>query len=116
MYIICYNYHFCHKSVYILYFFSYAILLVSNTSKQSVSVINTREVMSGRLTRYITRHHIPLLTSPQLGYLSNQHLRHAMIVGRILRETLRIRYLVFGSTVYAGYYIYTLQKVNKKNT
>lgn len=93
-------------SLYIFYSFSYAILLVSKTSRHPASVISARKLMSGRLSR----HCVPLLASPQLRYFANPHRGYAMIVGRILRGALKVRYLLLGGTVGGGY---ALQKVNR---
>lgn len=51
----------------------------------------------------------PLLASPQLRYLANPHRGYAMMVTRILRGALKIRYLLLGGAVGGGV---TLQKVN----
>ncbi|KMQ99191.1 dynamin-like mitochondrial protein [Lasius niger] len=49
----------------------------------------------------------PLLASPQLRYLANPHRGYAMMVTRILRGALKIRYILLGGAVGGGV---TLQK------
>lgn len=51
----------------------------------------------------------PLLASPQLRYFANPHRGYAMVVARILRGALKIRYILLGGAVGGGV---TLQKVN----
>ncbi|XP_011259398.1 dynamin-like 120 kDa protein, mitochondrial isoform X2 [Camponotus floridanus] len=81
--------------------FGYGILLVSKSSRYSA--INTRKLMSGKFSR----HSRPLLASPQLRYFANPHRGYAMVVARVLRGVLKIRYLLLGGAVGGGV---TLQK------
>lgn len=87
--------------------FSHAILLISKPSRQTVSVISSRQLMTGRFSKYCR----PLLASPQLRYFANPHRGYTMIIGRILKGALKIRYLLLGGAVGGGV---TLQKVNKR--
>ncbi|XP_070157712.1 dynamin-like GTPase OPA1, mitochondrial isoform X6 [Polyergus mexicanus] len=83
--------------------FGHGILLVSKASRYSVTVINTRKLMSEKFSRHCR----PLLASPQLRYFANPHRGYAMVVARILRGALKIRYLLLGGAVGGGV---TLQK------
>lgn len=62
--------------------------------------------MSGKFSR----HSRPLLASPQLRYFANPHRGYAMVVARVLRGVLKIRYLLLGGAVGGGV---TLQKVSR---
>lgn len=62
--------------------------------------------MSGKFSR----HSRPLLASPQLRYFANPHRGYAMVVARVLRGALKIRYLLLGGAVGGGV---TLQKVSR---
>lgn len=85
-------------------FFSRGILLVSKTSKHPVTIISTRKLISGKFSRHCR----PLLASPQPRHFANPHRGYAMVVARILRGALKIRYLLLGGAVGGGV---TLQKV-----
>lgn len=88
--------------------FSHGILLVSKTSRHPITIVTTRKLMSGKFNRYII-HCTPLLASPQLRYFANPHRGYAMVITRILRGALKIRYILLGGAVGGGV---TLQKVN----
>ncbi|KAG7212237.1 hypothetical protein KM043_012568 [Ampulex compressa] len=75
-----------------------SILLISKTSRHPVSIINTRNLMSGKIGRACR----PLLASPQLRYFGNPNRGYAMIVARILRGALKIRYLLLGGAIGGG--------------
>ncbi|XP_050454583.1 dynamin-like 120 kDa protein, mitochondrial isoform X5 [Cataglyphis hispanica] len=83
--------------------FGHGILLVSKVSRYPVTVINTRKLMSEKFSKHCR----PLLASPQLRYFANPHRGYAMVVARILRGALKIRYLLLGGAVGGGV---TLQK------
>lgn len=51
----------------------------------------------------------PLLATPHLRYYANPYRGYAMIVARILRGALKIRYILLGGAVGGGV---TLQKAN----
>lgn len=59
--------------------------------------------MSGKFSRHCR----PLLASPQLRHFANPHRGYAMVITRILRGALKIRYLLLGGAVGGGV---TLQK------
>lgn len=61
--------------------------------------------MSGKFSRHCK----PLLASPQLRYVANPYRGYAMVIAKILRGALKIRYLLLGSAVGGGV---TLQRVN----
>ncbi|XP_076245617.1 opa1 mitochondrial dynamin like GTPase isoform X2 [Calliopsis andreniformis] len=79
------------------------ILLLSKTSRYSVSIINTRYLMSNKMSRVYR----PLLSSPHVRYFGNPNRAYAMFIGRILRGALKVRYLLLGGAVGGGV---TLQK------
>ncbi|XP_012226565.1 dynamin-like GTPase OPA1, mitochondrial isoform X4 [Linepithema humile] len=83
--------------------FGHGILLVSKTSKHPITIISTRKLMSGKFSRYCR----PLLATPQPRYFANPHRGYAMVVARILRGALKIRYLLLGGALGGGV---TLQK------
>ncbi|XP_020283236.1 dynamin-like 120 kDa protein, mitochondrial isoform X5 [Pseudomyrmex gracilis] len=83
--------------------FGRGILLVSKTSRYQITVISSRKLMSEKFTRYYK----PLLVSPHLRYYANPQRGYAMVVARILRGALKIRYLLLGGAVGGGV---TLQK------
>ncbi|XP_015108730.1 dynamin-like 120 kDa protein, mitochondrial isoform X1 [Diachasma alloeum] len=83
--------------------FGHSILLISKSSRHPISVITTRNLMSGKLSRFYR----PLLCTPQSRYFINPNRGYAMIVGRVLRGVLKIRYLLLGGAVGGGV---TLQK------
>lgn len=60
------------------------------------------------MSEKFSKHCRPLLASPQLRYFANPHRGYAMVVARILRGALKIRYLLLGGAVGGGV---TLQKV-----
>ncbi|XP_025073551.1 dynamin-like 120 kDa protein, mitochondrial isoform X8 [Pogonomyrmex barbatus] len=80
--------------------FGHSILLIS---RHPVTIVSTRKLMSGKFNRNCR----PLLASPQLRYFANPHRGYVMIVTRILRGALKIRYLLLGGAVGGGV---TLQK------
>jgi hypothetical protein len=86
---------------------SYGILLISKTSRYPITVINTRKLTSGKINKYCR----PLLANPQPRYFANPHREYTMLVVRVLRGALKIRYLLLGGAVGGGL---TLQKVNIK--
>jgi len=61
--------------------------------------------MSGKFGRHCR----PLLASPQLRYFANPHRGYVMVITKILRGALKVRYLLLGGAVGGGV---TLQKVN----
>jgi len=61
--------------------------------------------MSGKFNRHCR----PLLASPQLRYFANPYRGYAMVITRILRGVLKIRYILLGGAVGGGV---TLQKVD----
>ncbi|XP_011307605.1 dynamin-like 120 kDa protein, mitochondrial isoform X1 [Fopius arisanus] len=83
--------------------FGSSILLLSKSSRHPKSVISTRNLMSGKLSRFYR----PLLCTPHSRYFINPNRGYAMIVGRVLRGVLKIRYLLLGGAVGGGV---TLQK------
>ncbi|KAH0944504.1 hypothetical protein HN011_001053 [Eciton burchellii] len=83
--------------------FSYGILLISKTSRYPITVINTRKLTSGKINKYCR----PLLANPQPRYFANPHREYTMLVVRVLRGALKIRYLLLGGAVGGGL---TLQK------
>ncbi|XP_012523904.1 dynamin-like 120 kDa protein, mitochondrial isoform X7 [Monomorium pharaonis] len=83
--------------------FGHGILLVSKASRHPVTIVNTRKLMSGKFGRHCR----PLLASPQLRYFSNPHRGFAMVITRILRGALKLRYILLGGAVGGGV---TLQK------
>lgn len=87
-----------------MFLFSRGILLVPKTPKHPVLLINTRGLISGKFNRHCR----PLLATPQLRYYANPYRGYAMVVARILRGALKLRYLLIGGTVGGGV---TLQKV-----
>ena len=54
--------------------------------------------MSGRLGRHCR----PVLASPQLRQIINPNRGYAMIVARVLRGALKLRYILLGSTIGGG--------------
>ncbi|KAJ8668085.1 hypothetical protein QAD02_009748 [Eretmocerus hayati] len=82
--------------------FGYTILLVSKSSHGPISIMGTRHLTSGKF-----RHTRPLLASPQTRVLINGQRRNIMIVARILRGALKIRYLLLGGAIGGGV---TMQK------
>ncbi|XP_008217592.1 dynamin-like 120 kDa protein, mitochondrial isoform X1 [Nasonia vitripennis] len=82
--------------------FGYSVLLVSTTSRYPISIVGTRYLTSGKF-RYCK----PLLASPQARILVNSHRKYVMVVTKILRGALKIRYLLLGGAVGGGV---TLQK------
>ncbi|KAL0106428.1 hypothetical protein PUN28_016267 [Cardiocondyla obscurior] len=83
--------------------FGHSILLVTKTSRHPITYITARKLMSGKFNR----HSRPLLASPQLRHFANPHRGYAMVITRILRGALKIRYILLGSAVGGGV---TLQK------
>lgn len=59
--------------------------------------------MTGRFTR-------PLLASPHPRYFANPHRGYAMIITRIVRGALKLRYILLGGAIGGGV---TLQKVKQ---
>ncbi|XP_076625718.1 opa1 mitochondrial dynamin like GTPase isoform X2 [Colletes latitarsis] len=80
-----------------------SILLISKTSRYPVSIVCTRNLTSGRMNRIYR----PLLSSPHVRYFGNPNRTYAMLIGRVLRGALKIRYLILGGAVGSGV---TLQK------
>ncbi|XP_046818089.1 dynamin-like 120 kDa protein, mitochondrial isoform X1 [Vespa crabro] len=80
-----------------------SILLVSKSSKYPISKITTRCLMSGKISRVCR----PLLASPHLRYFANPNRGYAMVIARILRGALKIRYILLGGALGGGV---TLQK------
>ncbi|XP_053977451.1 dynamin-like 120 kDa protein, mitochondrial [Hylaeus volcanicus] len=80
-----------------------SILLVSKKSRYPVSVVWTRNITSGRMSKVYR----PLLASPHVRYFGNPNRAYAMFIGRVLRGALKIRYLLLGGAVGGGV---TLQK------
>ncbi|XP_043257589.1 dynamin-like 120 kDa protein, mitochondrial isoform X3 [Colletes gigas] len=80
-----------------------SILLISKTSRYPVSIVSTRNLTSGRMNRIYR----PLLSSPHLRYFGKPNRMYAMLIGRVLRGALKIRYLILGGAVGSGV---TLQK------
>ncbi|XP_047351341.1 dynamin-like 120 kDa protein, mitochondrial isoform X2 [Vespa velutina] len=80
-----------------------SILLVSKSSKYPISKITTRCLMSGKISRVYR----PLLASPHLRYFANPNRGYAMVIARILRGALKIRYILLGGALGGGV---TLQK------
>ncbi|XP_043280094.1 dynamin-like 120 kDa protein, mitochondrial isoform X2 [Venturia canescens] len=78
--------------------FGHSILLLSKTSRYPVTIINTRNLMSGRLGRYCR----PILASPQSRLLINPYRSYGMLVARVLRGALKLRYIVLGGAVGGG--------------
>lgn len=60
--------------------------------------------MSGKISRVCR----PLLASPHLRYFANPNRGYAMVIARILRGALKIRYILLGGALGGGV---TLQKV-----
>ncbi|XP_018374150.1 PREDICTED: dynamin-like 120 kDa protein, mitochondrial isoform X3 [Trachymyrmex cornetzi] len=83
--------------------FGHGILLVSKTSRHPITIITTRKLLSGKFNRQCK----PLLASPQLTYFANPYRGYTMVIAKILRGALKIRYLLLGSAVGGGI---TLQK------
>ncbi|XP_012270913.1 dynamin-like 120 kDa protein, mitochondrial isoform X2 [Orussus abietinus] len=83
--------------------FGHTILLISKNSRHPVSVINSRNVMSGRIG-IVCR---PLLASPHTRCFINPNRGYAMVIGRVLRSVLKIRYILLGGALGGGV---TLQK------
>ncbi|XP_029178943.1 dynamin-like 120 kDa protein, mitochondrial isoform X5 [Nylanderia fulva] len=83
--------------------FGHGILLISKTCRHPVTITNTRKLMSGKFSRQCR----PLLASPQLRHFANPYRGYAMVITRILRGALKIRYLLLGGAVGGGV---TLQK------
>ncbi|XP_015586682.1 dynamin-like 120 kDa protein, mitochondrial isoform X2 [Cephus cinctus] len=83
--------------------FGYSILLISKTSNCPVTLINSRNVMSGRFAKLYR----PILASPQPRHFINSSRSYGMVVARVLRGVLKIRYLLLGGAVGGGV---TLQK------
>ncbi|XP_035722763.1 dynamin-like 120 kDa protein, mitochondrial isoform X2 [Vespa mandarinia] len=80
-----------------------SVLLVSKSSKYPISKITTRCLMSGKISRVCR----PLLASPHLRYFANPNRGYAMVIARILRGALKIRYILLGGALGGGV---TLQK------
>lgn len=59
--------------------------------------------MTGKLSRYR-----PLLAAPQTRYFLNPTRGYVMVLGKVLRGVLKIRYLLLGGALGGGV---TLQKV-----
>ncbi|XP_018309505.1 dynamin-like 120 kDa protein, mitochondrial isoform X2 [Mycetomoellerius zeteki] len=78
--------------------FGHGILLVSKTSRYPITIVTTRKLMSGKFSRHCK----PLLASPQLRYVANPYRGYAMVIAKILRGALKIRYLLLGSAVGGG--------------
>ncbi|XP_019696610.1 dynamin-like 120 kDa protein, mitochondrial isoform X3 [Harpegnathos saltator] len=83
--------------------FGRSILLVSKTPKHPVLLVSTRSLMSGKFNKYYR----PLLATPHLRYFTNPYRGYAMVIARILRGALKIRYILLGGAVGGGV---TLQK------
>ncbi|XP_046420696.1 dynamin-like GTPase OPA1, mitochondrial isoform X1 [Neodiprion pinetum] len=83
--------------------FGYGILLVAKSSRHPISTISSRSLMFGKIAR-ISR---PLLAAPQPRYLIYSNRGYAMIITKVLRGALKLRYLVLGGAVGGGI---TLQK------
>ncbi|KAF7404019.1 hypothetical protein HZH68_006813 [Vespula germanica] len=81
----------------------HSVLLVSKSSKYPISKITTRCLMSGKISRVCR----PLLASPHLRYFANPNRGYAMVIARILRGALKIRYILLGGALGGGV---TLQK------
>ncbi|XP_015430429.1 PREDICTED: dynamin-like 120 kDa protein, mitochondrial isoform X2 [Dufourea novaeangliae] len=80
-----------------------SVLLISKSSRYPISVISTRKLTSGGMSRVYR----PLLSSPHVRYFGNPNRAYAMFIGRILKGALKIRYLLLGGAVGGGV---TLQK------
>ncbi|XP_076180783.1 opa1 mitochondrial dynamin like GTPase isoform X3 [Ptiloglossa arizonensis] len=80
-----------------------SILLVSMKSRYPLSIASTRNITSGRMTRVYQ----PLLSSPHIHYFGNPNRTYVMLVGKVLKGALRVRYLLLGSALGGGM---TLQK------
>ncbi|XP_023245178.1 dynamin-like 120 kDa protein, mitochondrial isoform X2 [Copidosoma floridanum] len=74
--------------------FGTSILLISKSSRYPLSIISTRNLTYGKF-KYCK----PLLASPQTRILVNSQRRQIMIVAKILRGALKIRYLLLGGAV-----------------
>ncbi|XP_034942377.1 dynamin-like 120 kDa protein, mitochondrial isoform X2 [Chelonus insularis] len=83
--------------------FGHNILIISKNSRHPISVIVTRSLMSNKLNKIYR----PLLASPQPRCFFNPNRGYFMIVGRVLRGILKVRYLLLGGAVGGGV---TLQK------
>ncbi|KAK0176797.1 hypothetical protein PV328_000902 [Microctonus aethiopoides] len=83
--------------------FGRSILIISKTSHHSLSLINSRHLMTGKLSRYYR----PLLAAPQTRYFLNPTRGYVMVLGKVLRGVLKIRYLLLGGALGGGV---TLQK------
>ncbi|KAL2726777.1 hypothetical protein V1478_007055 [Vespula squamosa] len=81
----------------------HSVLLVSKSSKYPISKITTRCLMSGKINKVCR----PLLASPHLRYFANPNRGYAMVIARILRGALKIRYILLGGALGGGV---TLQK------
>ncbi|KAK2585398.1 hypothetical protein KPH14_010072 [Odynerus spinipes] len=81
----------------------HSVLLVSKYSKYPISRITTRCLMSGKISRVCR----PLLASPHLRYFANPNRGYAMVIARVLRGALKIRYILLGGALGGGV---TLQK------
>ncbi|XP_066601642.1 dynamin-like GTPase OPA1, mitochondrial isoform X2 [Prorops nasuta] len=75
-----------------------SVFLVSSKSRYPVSIITSRNLMSGKIGRVCR----PLLASPQLRYFVNPNRSYGMVVARALRGVLKIRYIVLGGAVSGG--------------
>lgn len=71
------------------------ILLRSKSSRRAVSIINSKSLMTGRFTR-------PLLASPHPRYFLNPHRTYGMLITRVLRGALKLRYILLGGAIGGG--------------
>ncbi|XP_008557012.1 dynamin-like 120 kDa protein, mitochondrial isoform X1 [Microplitis demolitor] len=83
--------------------FGHSVLIISKTYRRPVSIINSRSLMSNKLNKIYR----PLLSNPHTRYYFNPTRGYLMVVGKVLRGVLKIRYLVLGGALGGGM---TLQK------
>lgn len=81
----------------------HSVLLVSKSSKYPISKITTRCLTSGKINKLCR----PLLASPHIRYFANPNRGYAMVIARILRGALKVRYILLGGALGGGV---TLQK------
>lgn len=79
------------------------ILLISNYSQCPISRASARCLMSKKVSGVYR----PLLASPHLRYFANPNRGYAMVIARVLRGVLKIRYILLGGALGGGV---TLQK------
>ncbi|CAG5104082.1 Similar to OPA1: Dynamin-like 120 kDa protein [Cotesia congregata] len=79
--------------------FGHSVFIISKTYRHPVSMINTRSLMTKKLS-VIYR---PLLSNPHTRYFINPFRgAHLMVIGKVLRGVLKIRYLLLGGALGGG--------------